>query len=435
VPVTPLTAQNAVKATSRLLRAGWHPIQIEALTILAEQVASPKEVAVKLKLTTAKAGYVSGHIKELENRGLVELVRTEPRRGATEHFYKALHPLVVTDEDSERMSFEERLTLSCWIISRMSADFVMAVEAGTIDERTDRQCSRFPLRLDEKGYEDLIADYAAAFHRTLAIKAESEDRLAASGGEGKPFSAMLACFPMPRLPPDFQPRITKSGMASTVRSGGSALYPASTPTPTPTPALTPPSQLEETFEVTNRLLRAGWHPIQIEALTILAEQVASPKEVAVKLKLTANKAGYVSGHIKELEKRGLVELAGLEPRRGAIEHFYRAIKPLVVTDEDASRMSFEERLILSAWIINRISDDFLMAVEAGTIDERPDRHLSRFPLCLDEQGYEDLNEDYGQRFYRTLEIKAESEDRLLESAEEGKPFSAILACFPLPRLW
>jgi DNA-binding MarR family transcriptional regulator len=420
-----------VKATSRLLRAGWHPIQIEALTILAEQTASPKEVAVKLKLTTAKAGYVSHHIKELESRGLVELVRTEPRRGATEHFYRALHPLIVSDEDSERMSFEERLTLSCWIISRMSADFVMAVETGTIDERSNRQISRFPLQLDEKGYKDLVADYGQAFHRTLAIKAESEDRLAGSG-KGEPISAMLACYPMPRLPPDFQPRVMKPSPASTVaEEGPKPLYTASSSTPT----LAPTSQVEETFQVTNRLLRAGWHPIQIEALTILAEQVASPKEVAIKLKLTAGKAGYVSGHIKELEKRGLVELAGLEPRRGSVEHFYRAIKPLVVTDEDAGRMSFEERLILSAWIINRISDDFLMAVETGTIDERTDRHLSRFPLCLDKTGYEDLNEEYSRRFHRTLEIKAESEDRLFASGEKGKPFSAMLACFPLPRLW
>ena len=59
-----------------LLRAAWrHPIQIEALTILSDHVASPKEVAVELKPTAAKAGYVSGHIKELERRGLVELVR------------------------------------------------------------------------------------------------------------------------------------------------------------------------------------------------------------------------------------------------------------------------------------------------------------------------------------------------------------------------
>ena len=291
MPVSPPTAQDAVKATSRLLRAGWHPIQIEALTILSDHVASPKEVAVELKLTAAKAGYVSGHIKELERRGLVELVRTEPRRGATEHFYKAIHPLIVLDKDAERMSFEERLILSCWIISRMTVDFVMAVETGAIDERSDRQCSRFSLRLDDQGYGDLIDDSARAFHRTLEIRTESEDRLAASGEKGMPFSAMLACFPMPQLPPDFQPQSPERGSVS--RAGGregSTHLDAIDPSPQAS-TLATTSQVNETLDVTTRLLRAGWHPIQIEALTILSDHVASPKEVAVELKLTAAKAG------------------------------------------------------------------------------------------------------------------------------------------------
>ena len=432
MPASPVTAQDAVKATSRLLRAGWHRIQIEALTILVERVASPKEVAVKLGLTTAKAGYVSRHIKELEKRGLVELVRTEPRRGATEHFYRAVHPLIVMDDDAKRMSFEERLILSCWIIARMSADFMMAIEAGTIDERTDRHFSRFPLCLDDRGYEDLIEDYSRAFHRTLEIKAESEDRLAASEERGKPFSAMLACFPMPRLPPDFRGKMGKRGPGRRIGREGQAVIGDGLVSHSST--LMQGLHIEDTSEVTSRLLRAGWHRIQIEALTILVEQVASPKEVAVKLELTAAKAGYVSHHIKELEKRGLVELVRTEPRRGAIEHFYRAIRPLMVMDEDAKRLSFEERLILSAWMISRISDDWLMAIESGTIDERTDRHLSRFPLLLDEKGYEDVIEGYSRAFHRTLEIEAECEERLAESGQ-GKPFSAMLACFPMPRLW
>jgi hypothetical protein len=317
----------------------------------------------------------------------------------------------------------------------MSVDFVMAVETGTIDERHDRVCSRFPLCLDDEGYEDVIEEYARLFHRTLEIKGESEARLLETGRMGKPFSAMLACFPMPQLPPDFQAEPLPGISAGQVQGKAAPALPGSDgPYPNPS-ALATTSQVEESIDITNRLLRAGWHSIQIEALTILTEQVASPKQVAIKLKLTAAKAGYVSGHIKELEKRGLVELVRTEPRRGAVEHFYRAIKPLVVTDEDAKRMSLEERLILSAWIINRISDDLLMAVEAGTIDERTDRNLSRFPLCLDEQGYGELHREYSQAFHRTLELKADSCDRLTASGSKGKPFSAMLACFPMPRLW
>lgn len=193
-----------------------------------------------------------------------------------------------------------------------------------------------------------------------------------------------------------------------------------------------PSVKKDKTEVTTRLLRAGWHPIQIRALTVLIERVASPKEVALELGMTRDKAGLVSYHIKELLKRNLVELVREEKVRGAIAHFYKARAPLIVTDEDAARMSPEERLEISSWVITLINGDFGQAIESRSIDERPDRHLSRFPLHLDEQGYLDLIEDFNRLFYRTQEIKAESEERLRHSAEQARPVSAVLACFPMP---
>jgi DNA-binding transcriptional ArsR family regulator len=180
-----------------MLRAGWHPIQIKALTILTERVASPKEIAIALNLTSAKAGYVSYHVKELMNHGLVELVRTEPRRGVDEHFYRAAKPLIVMDDEAESMSFEERLAFSGWIIRCMNGDFAMAIESRTIDARTDRHLSRFPLHLDEEGYLDLVGQQNNVFHRTLEIAARSRERMEESGEEGMPVAALLAVIPMP----------------------------------------------------------------------------------------------------------------------------------------------------------------------------------------------------------------------------------------------
>ena len=185
------------KATTKMLRAGWHTVQFKSLHILTERVASPKEIAIELGMTAAKAGYVSYHIKELLARGLVELVRTEPRRGASEHFYRATAPLIVMDGDAERMSFEERLAFSCWIISCINGDFAKAIHAGTIDERVDRHLSRFPLHLDEEGYFDLVGEHNRLFNQTLEIAAESRERQAESGEAGMPVSAVMGCFPMP----------------------------------------------------------------------------------------------------------------------------------------------------------------------------------------------------------------------------------------------
>jgi len=182
-----------------MLRAGWHEIQYKALHILTERIASPKEIAIELGLTSAKSGYVDYHVKELLSHGLVELVRTEPRRGVEEHFYRATKPLIVMDDEAERMSVEERLAFSCWIIRSISGDFAKAVEGRTIDERTDRHLSRFPLRLDEEGYLDLVGEHNQVFHRTMEIAAESKDRKLESGEEGMAVAASMGVFPMPLL--------------------------------------------------------------------------------------------------------------------------------------------------------------------------------------------------------------------------------------------
>jgi len=172
---------------------------MQALTILSEREASPKEIAVELGLTKAKSGDVSRHVRKLMERGLVELVRTVPVRGAKEHFYKAAAPLVVMGEDAEQMSLEERLVLSSWTISCINRDFLRAVESKTIDERTDRHLTRFPLVLDEPAIRDLFAEHNRVYYRTKQIQEESESRQQTSGDRGRAVSAVTASFLMPKI--------------------------------------------------------------------------------------------------------------------------------------------------------------------------------------------------------------------------------------------
>ena len=66
-----------------------NPLRIEALAILTERKASPKELA---KVFRAKLPSVSYHVKVLEKYGLIEEVEKIPRRGAVEHFYETVDP-------------------------------------------------------------------------------------------------------------------------------------------------------------------------------------------------------------------------------------------------------------------------------------------------------------------------------------------------------
>lgn len=176
-----------------------------------------------------------------------------------------------------------------------------------------------------------------------------------------------------------------------------------------------------------RWLKTTWHPTQIKALTILTERVASPKEIAAEIKEPV--VGNVSYHVKELEKRSLVEPVGTKQRRGATEHFYKAtVRPAFATEEwDQADREAATKLAFQLFF-----QDVAVATEAGTFDSHPERHLSRIPLYLDQQGFLDLVANQDGMIERALEIQAESDARRLESGEEGCRVSSLMATFTMP---
>src|SRR6201990_1152596 len=71
---------------ARIAKALAHPLRARILQRLGERGGSPGDLAVELD---APLGVVSYHVRMLRDYDCVELVRTEPRRGALQHFYKA----------------------------------------------------------------------------------------------------------------------------------------------------------------------------------------------------------------------------------------------------------------------------------------------------------------------------------------------------------
>src|SRR5690349_24814825 len=71
---------------ARIAKALAHPLRARILQRLGERVASPGELAVELD---APLGVVSYHVRMLRDYDCIELVRTEPVRGALQHFYTA----------------------------------------------------------------------------------------------------------------------------------------------------------------------------------------------------------------------------------------------------------------------------------------------------------------------------------------------------------
>ncbi len=70
-----------------------------------------------------------------------------------------------------------------------------------------------------------------------------------------------------------------------------------------------------------RLAKALSNDVRARALNLIAEDPKSPKAIAATLGLDVRSVAY---HVRVLKKLGCIELAETRPRRGAIEHVYRA---------------------------------------------------------------------------------------------------------------
>jgi DNA-binding transcriptional ArsR family regulator len=181
--------------------------------------------------------------------------------------------------------------------------------------------------------------------------------------------------------------------------------------------------------IDRKLIKVVGHPVKVRALTVLTERTASPKEIADQLQVHI---GQVSYHVRGLEQLGMIELVRTRPVRGAVEHFYKAVRRPKVSTEEWAELDLRERERFSLWIKQQEMIDAAIAFEAGTFDRRVDRHLSRVPLVLDEGGWGELTELMNNGLETILEIQARSAERLSQEGTTGFPVSASMSCFEMP---
>src|SRR5208283_1408650 len=128
-------------ADPRWVRAISHPLRIRLLAMLDEEPASPVVLAGKLG---ASLGTVSYHVRTLYELGLLELVSTRQRRGATEHIYRARSHPRFTDEHADSLEDTSEAPSVTANLNRIHNVASRAAAAGGFDH-SDAQFTRTPL--------------------------------------------------------------------------------------------------------------------------------------------------------------------------------------------------------------------------------------------------------------------------------------------------
>ena len=157
---------------ARIAKALAHPLRARILQRLGERVASPGDLATELG---APLGVVSYHVRMLRDYDCVELVRTEPRRGALQHFYKATARPNLDDDQWRTLPSGLRGELTGETIQELVTDLAQAADAGALQD-PEVVLSRTPLELDERGFKKLNKLLAKAHDQALAIASESNAR-------------------------------------------------------------------------------------------------------------------------------------------------------------------------------------------------------------------------------------------------------------------
>lgn len=174
--------------------------------------------------------------------------------------------------------------------------------------------------------------------------------------------------------------------------------------------------------ITQQIAKALAHPLRVRILSSLHKGISSPNQLAQEL---GEPLGNVSYHVKTLLEYDCVELVKTEPRRGAVEHFYRATDRAFLSDSDWAKIPASARKGISGVLLESIGQAATEAMAAGTIEARSDSHLTENSLRLDKKGWNDLNKVLAEAVKKAGEIQKEAGKRLKE--KDADPISTKLA--------
>lgn len=156
-----------------------NPLRQQILLALNKRVASPSELSKELE---EPLGNVSYHVRILVQCEAIELVKTEPVRGALEHFYRATVRNHFDDDSWADLPESVRRALFGQTLKQIWSHVTAASKAGGLDD-PQGHISWITPDLDEQGYEDMVEHVNASLERAMEIQEESANRRAARGAD------------------------------------------------------------------------------------------------------------------------------------------------------------------------------------------------------------------------------------------------------------
>jgi DNA-binding transcriptional ArsR family regulator len=183
--------------------------------------------------------------------------------------------------------------------------------------------------------------------------------------------------------------------------------------------------------INHRLVAAISHPTRMHAMSVLWNREASPREIAAEIDEPVNNVTY---HVKQLLELGWIELVAQRPARGGrvMEHFYKATRDSLFDDADLEAIGTRGRTMMNTAILNDMARDLNEAMLSGTFSERDDNQLTRIPMDVDDEGWEETKEILTTALEELLEVRARVANRVAQTGEATVPTKVEILQFLSP---
>jgi DNA-binding transcriptional ArsR family regulator len=156
-----------------LIKALAHPLRWQIIESLVERgEASPVELARQLDQPLAT---VSHHVRVLRDLRSIELTRTQQRRGAIEHYYRAVMPAFFDDQQWELVPTPLRRALAGQVFRQVFSEAATAGEKGSFDA-VGAHLDRMIVELDDQAWQDVAEALLDVLRRIQTIQGESDAR-------------------------------------------------------------------------------------------------------------------------------------------------------------------------------------------------------------------------------------------------------------------
>ena len=174
----------------RYAKALAHPLRVRILAMLDERESSPVQLAEHLD---ASLGTVAYHVRTLERLGLIEMVATHQRRGATEHVYASREHPRFSSQAWGNADPKTRDMMVASALAQIGEYATRSAAAGGFDH-AEASVSRHAVSVDAEGFAEL-AEATRRWQEEIArIERDAAARLSANGDRSIDAGVVLLMF-------------------------------------------------------------------------------------------------------------------------------------------------------------------------------------------------------------------------------------------------